>query len=447
METENNKSDNKEENKEENKNDNKEEKGKDDKKKGTLTLFDLILMGLANIVGAGIFVILGKSIKYGGNKSLFALLVVAIISLIMGFCYIEIYSRFKSSITEYLAIQSTMGEFTGQIILYLIYFFAIFSGVTIVISISKYITSLDYFSSLKNSGLFQTCFSIFLLCVMSFINYMGIETSKVVANTISVLMLIILTTIIALSAKFIDISKLSKAPDVPWESFVLSSVLSLFLFNGYDFLVKISDESADPENNKTALVASISITTLIYILIIISSLCVLNYKTSSTTYNIITKLYETLTNKNISFIVYIIGAFIMFNTAFLSVLSATKFMQALGRDNKISFSDFWKQTNVHNSPSNAIYASLFICILLAILNNEVLMAIFSNTSCVLILLLLSLSLLMLRWKERNDSTAQSTHNYIYGNINNIPIVVILNMCVLLYILYIMIKNKFWIGKV
>jgi APA family basic amino acid/polyamine antiporter len=428
--------------------DEKDEKdGKDGKKKGTLTLFDLILMGLANIVGAGIFVILGKSIKYGGNKSLFALLVVAIISLVMGFCYIEIYSRFKSSITEYLAIQSTMGEFTGQIILYLIYFFAIFSGVTIVISISKYITSLDYFSSLKNSRLFETCFSIFLLCLMSFINYMGIETSKNVANTISILMLIILTTVIALSARFIDVSKLSQAPSVPWNSFVLSSVLSLFLFNGYDFLVKISDESINPENNKIALVTSISITTLIYILIIISSLCVLNYKTSSTTYNIITKLYETLTNKNISLIVYIIGAFIMFNTAFLSVLSATKFMQALGRDNKISFSDFWKQTNEHKSPSNAIYASLIICILLAILNNEVLMAIFSNTSCVLILLLLSFSLLMLRWKERNDISAQNTHNYIYGNINNVPIVVILNMVVLLYILYVMIKNKFWIGKV
>jgi amino acid transporter len=429
------------------KDDKDDKEGKDGKKKGTLTLFDLILMGLANIVGAGIFVILGKSIKYGGNKSLFALLVVAIISLVMGFCYIEIYSRFKSSITEYLAIQSTMGEFTGQTILYLIYFFAIFSGVTIVISISKYITSLDYFSSLKNSRLFETCFSIFLLCLMSFINYMGIETSKNVANTISILMLIILTTVIALSARFIDVSKLSQAPSVPWNSFVLSSVLSLFLFNGYDFLVKISDESINPENNKIALVTSISITTLIYILIIISSLCVLNYKTSSTTYNIITKLYETLTNKNISLIVYIIGAFIMFNTAFLSVLSATKFMQALGRDNKISFSDFWKQTNEHKSPSNAIYASLIICILLAILNNEVLMAIFSNTSCVLILLLLSFSLLMLRWKERNDISAQNTHNYIYGNINNVPIVVILNMVVLLYILYVMIKNKFWIGKV
>ena len=38
------------------------------KHKGKLTLTDLILMGLANIVGAGIFVIICKSIKYGGSK-------------------------------------------------------------------------------------------------------------------------------------------------------------------------------------------------------------------------------------------------------------------------------------------------------------------------------------------------------------------------------------------
>jgi APA family basic amino acid/polyamine antiporter len=442
--------DNKEKNKENKNKEKKKDKEKEDDnkgKKGTLTLSDLILMGLANIVGAGIFVIIGKSIKYGGSKSLLALLVVATISLIMGFCYIEIYSRYKSSITEYLAVESTMGELTGQTILYLIYFFAIFSGVTIVISISKYITSLGTLSFLKDSNLFQTGFSIVLLCLMSFINYMGIETSKVVANTISVAMLVILGSVIALSAKFLDISKITSAPSVPWDSFVLSSVLSLFLFNGYDFLVKISDESVNPDNNKTALVASISITTTIYILIIIASLCVLGYKTSSTTANIITKMYEVLTNKQLSLIIYVIGAFIMFNTAFLSVLSATKFMQALGRDNKIMFSEFWKQTNEHNSPSNAIFASLLICILLAIINNEVLMAIFSNTSCVLILILLSIALLMIRWRERSDTTAQGTHNYIYGNVNNMPVIVILNILVLFYILYIMIRNKFWIGKV
>lgn len=419
----------------------------DEKKTGTLTLSDLILMGLANIVGAGIFVIIGKSIKYGGNQSLLALLAVAFISLIMGFCYIEIYSRFKSSITEYLAVQNTMGEFTGQIMLYLTYFFAIFSGVTIVISISKYITSFGALSYLKDSSFFQKGLSIFLLCLMSFINYMGIETSKIVANTISIFMIIILGTIILLSAKFITWDKAFSAPNVPWDSFVLSAVLSLFLFNGYDFLVKISDESVNPDNNKIALMASISITTLIYIAIIISSICVLGFKTSSNTYNIITKMYEVLTNKYISVIVYFIGAFIMFNTAFLSVLSATRFMQGLGKEKRILFSDFWAQTNQFNSPSNSILASLIITILLAIINNEVLMAIFSNTSCVLILALLSIAVLILRWKEQTNIDAQNTHNFIRGNINNIPIVVIVNLFVLMYIFYIMIKNKFWIGKV
>ena len=426
---------------------NTESQKNDDKKTGTLTLSDLILMGLANIVGAGIFVIIGKSIKYGGNQSLLALLAVAFISLIMGFCYIEIYSRFKSSITEYLAVQNTMGEFTGQIMLYLTYFFAIFSGVTIVISISKYITSFGALSYLKDSSFFQKGLSIFLLCLMSFINYMGIETSKIVANTISIFMLIILGTIILLSAKFITWDKAFSAPNVPWDSFVLSAVLSLFLFNGYDFLVKISDESVNPDNNKIALMASISITTLIYIAIIISSICVLGFKTSSTTYNIITKMYEVLTNKYMSVIVYFIGAFIMFNTAFLSVLSATKFMQGLGKEKRIMFSEFWAQSNQHNSPSNAIFASLIITILLAIINNEVLMAIFSNTSCILILSLLSIAVLLLRWKEQTNIDAQNTHNFIRGNINNIPIVVIVNLFVLMYIFYVMIKNKFWIGKV
>ena len=48
----------------------------------------------------------------------------------------------------------------------------------------------------------------------------------------------------------------------------------------------------------------------------------------------------------------------MFNTAFLSVLSATKFMQGLGKENKIMFSKFWAKSNQFNSPSNAIFVSL-----------------------------------------------------------------------------------------
>ena len=60
-----------------------------DQSKGrSLTLIDLILFGLGNVVGAGIFIIISKSILYGGNKTVHALMTIAVVSMIMGFCYI-----------------------------------------------------------------------------------------------------------------------------------------------------------------------------------------------------------------------------------------------------------------------------------------------------------------------------------------------------------------------
>ena len=411
-----------------------------------LTLNDLILMGLANIVGAGIFVIIGKSTKYGGNKTILGILLMATISMIAGFCYIEIYSRFQSNITEYLSVQHAMGDNVGQLMIVLTYFLAIFSAVTMVIANSKYITSFGYLSRFKDSNLVQKSLSLLLLCTMSFINYLGINASKFVANTISILMVLILGTIVLLSANYINFESFQDVPPVPWDSFILSSVLSLFLFNGYDFLVKISDESIDPENNKTALIASISITTLIYIAIIVSSICVIGFKQSCSAHGI-TKMYAALVNNSTSHIVYGLAAFIMFNATFLALLSATRFIHGLGKDNRIPFSEFWSQNSSFNSPVNAIYVSLIIAGLLAIINNEVIMAVLSNVSCILILLMLSVTVLILRYNERNDEKSQAKYNYIQGNINNIPVLVIINITVLLYISYIMVKNKFWISKI
>jgi amino acid transporter len=391
------------------------------------------------------------------------------ISMIMGFCYIEIYGRYSSSITEYLAVKNTMGEGTGQITLYAIYMFALLSGVTIVTAMAKYACKCDLVDSIKKNmswttdshhSTLETAFSIALLCIMAFINFMGIETSKVVANTISVVMLAVILGIIVLSLPYIEWDKLAaKTPQMdgfssgsigggsstkPWDNFVLSAILSLFLYNGYDFLVKISDESADPENNKTALVATIGITTLLYAGIMIAGICVLGYKKAGASHNIITQLYELLTTSKWASAVYMAGLFIMFNTGFLSIMSATKFMEGLGKDNKIFMPEFWAKTNANDAPSNAIWISLAICVFFALFNNATLMAIFSNFTCISILILISIALLILRWQEKDDLEAQLKHNYIWGNVSNLPVPVMANLGVLFYIMYEMVKNKFWI---
>ena len=430
----------------------------DQSKGGSLTLIDLILFGLGNVVGAGIFIIISKSILYGGNKTVHALMTIAVVSMIMGFCYIEIYSRYSSSITEYLAVKNTMGENVGQVTLYTIYMFALLSGVTIVTAMAKYICKCDIVDSFKKSISFttsshhsalETSFSIGILGIIAIINFLGIETSKIVANTISVIMLIVLIGISGLSIPYIDINKIIvKTPQTngekPWDNFVLSAILSLFLYNGYDFLVKISDESKDPENNKIALISTIGITTILYLSIIVAGICVLGYKSAGSSHNIITQLYEVLANSKVASVVYVAGIFIMFNTGFLSIMSATKFMEGLGKNKKIFMSEFWAKTNKFDAPSNAIWISLAICVFFACFNNETLLAIFSNFTCIAILILISIALIVLRWREKDDVDAQKKHNYIWGNVHNIPVPVVANLSILFYIMYEMFKNRFWI---
>jgi hypothetical protein len=89
-------------------------------------------------------------------------------------------------------------------------------------------------------------------------------------------------------------------------------------------------------------------------------------------------------------------------------------------------------------------ARILICVVLALINNEVIMAVITNFSVMMVLILISISLLILRWRERNDVIAQKKHNYLRGNIKNIPVVLIIVLCIMIYFFYTILRNRFWI---
>lgn len=413
--------------------------------KRELTLTDLVLMGLGNVVGAGVFVILGKSILYGGKYTIPAFVTVAAVSIVMGFVYLEVYSRHQSDITEFLVIRETMGDNIGKFALYIIYLFAVLSSVVIVISMSKYISNSHYFAHiLGENKMFEMIFAFVLIALMSTINYAGIHVSKIVANSIAVIMLLVLGGVVVMGSTHVCVDEIVRLPNLPWDSIVLSGILSLFLFNGYDFIVKISDESIDPNDNKLALIYTLMITSAIYLCIIVAGICILKYKTASTTYNLISKIYETLAGKHAGAITYAAGLIIMFNTAFLSLLSASRFIYSCGKENNISNPDFWSKLSDNSTPTNAIIVTFVIAAVCSLINNEVVLTVFTNFSALFILVLICVALLITRWSERGDITKQNEHNYIMGNIENIPVPVVLALFLILYAKYKIFKHGFWL---
>ena len=413
--------------------------------KRELDVKDLIFMGLGCIVGSGVFVILGKTTRFGGKYTIGAFIIVSFISLVMGYSYLEIYSRYRSDITEYLSVRDACGDRIGKVALYSVYLFSVFSAMTVITSITKYMSRNSYRTDMFNGCCVrERLFSIALIFIMCAINYIGIKTSKRVSNGIGIALLIILIGIIIGGANHVCVDKVIQGPEVSWDSFVLSTIIALFLFNGYDIIVKMSGESKHKDDTKRAMVASIGITTVIYLLIIIICICVMGYGVLSSSYHPLSDIYEFIANKNVATIVYFTGIIILFNTAFISLIGATRFMYGLSKDKQIHFSDIISQLSSQKTPKYAILITFAVCVVLALINNEVIMAVITNFSVMTVLILISISLLIFRWRERNDVIAQKKHNYLRGNIKNIPVILILVLCIMIYFFYTILRNRFWI---
>jgi len=383
-----------------------------------LTRGDLIMLGLGNIIGAGIFVMTSKLIFYGGSNTIFAIIIVSVLSIIMGYVYIKLYEKYKTETVEYDAIRDNMGNLLGKLSLFLIYFYAIVSCVTITVALTKYITHNGYFI---NSQQWDKIIAIGLITIMCFINYRGITISKIVANTIGGSMLIMLVGIILLGiinylgyGSQYTTTTHTEFIQSPKNGFIIATILSIFLFNGYDIIVKMSAETKNVRDTGKATMASIGITSIIYIFVIGTVLYVLGIQQASTTYHPLSLVYEKMNmcsnGYTITKLSYIIGGFVMFNTAFISLLGGTRFLYGLVKHKPIV-----RHISRYQTPDAVILTTFILAIGLSLVQNEVILAILTNFTVIIILLLLNISYLRIQWKKKQQEMKITTLSYICKN--------------------------------
>ena len=347
--------------------------------KKSLTLIDLILLSLGNIIGAGIFVILAKTLLH--KYTLYAFILVAIVSIISGFTYSEISQRYKSNVAESDIIREVYGSKVETISMVLIFLFAIFSSSTIIINLSKYI-----------NPKYSLPISILLMTIMGTINYLGIDTSKYVFNTIGIIMLIYLATFIFFGLPTVQFPSLPSIDTL--HPLLISSIFAIFLYNGYDATIKVYDEVINPDNIPKAITISLIITTIIYFCVLFITQSNLSLKQLKNTYTPLSDVFEKLIPHSY-FITLIIGLFVMFNTAFVSLLCGTRYLYGLGKDQKIP--PVFSETNQYKAPHYSILLSCILMFLLIITNNENLALIITNLCVFLILILTNLGLFFIKY--------------------------------------------------
>lgn len=280
-----------------------------------LGVVDLTSLGIAAIIGAGIFSTIGTAASYGGPAVSLLFLFTAFACGFSALCYAEFASSIPISGSAYTYAYASFGEFIAWIIGWdLIMEYAV-GNVAVAISWSGYLTGLlsgmglhipefltiDYISAYRgfqeviNSGLpvdqvgrhlqeawmaWQTApqmgglrlivdLPAFMVVVLiSVLVYVGIYETKVAGNLMVLLKLITLLLVIGVGAFYVD-------PD-NWSPFApngLAGVMKgtagvFFAYIGFDAISTTAEEACNPRRDlPRAMIFALLITTLLYVLI------------------------------------------------------------------------------------------------------------------------------------------------------------------------------------
>lgn len=236
--------------------------------------WDLVLLMINGIIGAGIFGLPSKIAALSGVYSILAMLVCAIIVFIMVLNFAEVASRFKNTGGPYLYTLSAFGPFPAFIIgwLLLITRFAAFAAL-----INLFVTYLSYFhqSFLEPSIKIITIF--LFTALLTIVNYRGVKNSAILSNTLAIAKVLTLFIFIIVGLFFIKPELIDFHQSAPkFTDFSSSVFILIFAFTGFEAILVNTGEVKNPKKNTPfALLITIFFVAILYVFIQIVSIGIL----------------------------------------------------------------------------------------------------------------------------------------------------------------------------
>lgn len=385
----------------------------------SLGSWDLFTIGVGSVIGCGIFVLFATILQYAGVHTATAFLIAAIPNIIMAFSYSELATMYKKNATEYEAVRDAFGDNVASISTYLLVAFMIFNAATVLI----------FAGSFLGIPHLKFAFCLAILFVLSLVNYFGIDVSKKITTGMGFIEIVMLLVIIMLGARFWIPSRLVSYPmgskqRAPIMKFWVAAFLALFLYNGFDVIVKLTEESKNPDKDVPfGLIGSVTMTTIIYVLLALTAVSVPIIKDIAASSVPITKLAKFVGGMGSSaHAITGIGWFILLNTFFIGMLSLSRFVYGLAKDGKLPA--FLSEINTQYKTPHKAIITVFVIIAFALLIEEgEKAASMANIFYLIFMTIIHVSVI----KLRQTAPDKPRPFRIPGNIGNIPVLTILGI--------------------
>jgi len=304
---------------------------KSPKLKRRVSLFALTIYGVGNVLGAGIYALIGEVVGKTGNISWLAFVLASITGALTGLSYAELSAMYPKSAAEFVYTEEAFKKRILSFILgWIIIFSGILSAATVALAFGGYLSDLIGLPSI----VLNVIFAIILVMILSIINFIGIKTStrtNIIFTLIEASGLIIIIII-----SFFGDQEPNYFSFPSGSSFVVifsAVALIFFAYIGFEDIANIAEEVKEPHKNMPkAIIYSIIITTVLYCFTAIAVVKILPFNQIADSEAPLKDVATEILGSGGGIIMSSIALFATANTVLIMLIVTSRMMYGMARD-------------------------------------------------------------------------------------------------------------------
>lgn len=304
------------------------------KLKRNLGLLGVTSLGIANIIGAGIFVISGVAAGLAGPSVIFSFLIAGSIALMAALSYAELSSFIHETGASYAFTKRAFGRFWSFVVGWFNYFDYIVGAAAVSIGFAGYFTEL--FDLQGDTSLILS--AVGLPIVLMILNIIGVKEATHVTMIMVFIKIFALVLLIMIGGYYISthFGVTHYHPFFPkgFGGMLNGSAIIFFAFLGFNTVSMMSEETKNPQKTiPRALLLAFFVSFVLYIAIAIVEVGVLDWNAIGNNPSPLSTLASSISHNRIFLDIISFSAIVATGSVVLSsIIGGTRASFVMGRD-------------------------------------------------------------------------------------------------------------------
>jgi len=354
-----------------------------------LGIFQVTVAGVGIILGAGIYALIGVAASSSGNATWLSFLISAFIALFTGLSYAELSSMFKGDAGEYDYLKTAFNKKFAFLIGLSIIAAGFISAAAVALGFAGYFIQLVPIPTVVAA--------LLLIVLMALINFIGIKETSWFNTVSTIIEFIGLVIIILIGLRHFGSVNYLEMPK-GFSGVLSSAALVFFAYMGFESIIKLREETKNPEKViPRALLYSVLITSLIYVLVAVAAVSVIGWEGLSKSNAPLASVAAASFGNYAFLLLSIIALFSTSNTVLITMVATSRQMYGMAIEHSLP-----KVLTLINERTRTPWTAIIIITLLTIIFTFIgdieIVANLTNLFLFLTFASVNLSLIILRYK-------------------------------------------------